>query len=67
MENLTIVHRNPNPERQASIAPVWRVDRQDGSSQCWDAGQIEQNDRRRHPRDGAVEKIISATYRVIER
>lgn len=66
MKNLTIVHRNPDPERRTGIATSWQVDRQDGSSRFWDRWQIEENDRRHHPRDGAVEKIISATYRIVE-
>ena len=66
MEQLEIAHKNPNPEREPRIAPLWRIDRQDGSSQVWDGCQIEVNDRRRHPRDGEVEKIISATYRLVE-
>lgn len=66
MRSLTIVHRNSNPEREPNIAPLWRVDRQDGSLQFMDRWQIEDNDRRRHPRDGAVERIISATYRIVE-
>ena len=66
METLVIVHSNPEPEREQRIAPLWRIDRQDGSSQFWDRFQIEANDRRRHPRDGAIEKIVTATYRVLE-
>jgi len=66
MEQLEITRKNPNPEREARIAPLWRIDRQDGSSQVWDGWQIEVNDRRRHPRGGAVEQIISATYRLVE-
>jgi hypothetical protein len=66
MENLVIVHRNPDPEGEQCIAPLWRIDRQNGSSQFWDRGEIEENDRRRHPRDGAIEKIVTATYRILE-
>jgi len=66
MEKLVIAHTNPSPEREPRIAPLWRIDRNDGSSQIWDGSQIELSDRRRHPREGAVEKIITATYRLVE-
>ena len=64
MEHLVIVHKNSDPEREKSIAPLWRIDRKDGSSQLWDRSEIEQNDRRRHPRDSAIEKIVGAIYRI---
>jgi len=66
MEKLVIAHTNPTPEREPRIASQWRIDRQDGGSQVWDGLQIELSDRRRHSRDGEVEKIISATYRLVE-
>jgi len=66
MEHLVIVHRNPKPEHEQRIAPILRIDRQDGSSQHWDRWAIEENDRRRHPRDGVIERIVSTTYRIVD-
>ncbi len=66
MENLLVVHRNSEPDREQSIAPLWRVDRPDGSSQYWTRWEIEANDTRRHPRDSEIERI-TVTHRTVER